>query len=336
MNKNEPFFREQRKTWCVFLNGKQHSLGKDKTKAFEQWHALMAGTAPADDGTKVVEIVDQFLDIVTQQVAKKQRSEKTLVFYKFFLGPFVKHVQAMKLVDLKPITVTSWLNAQNYKDTTANCAVRSVMRVFNWAKKNHIIKSNPVEGVERPSANTREDYLKDEQYNTLFGKVKDREFQDFLTFMRETGCRPQEARTAAARHIQGQTLTFPKEESKGKKRERIIVLNDMAYGIIQRLALKNPEKALFRNTDGNPWTAFALNCRVRRLRKDTGIKWCLYTIRHTWGTNSLLAGNDPMTVATLMGHTDINMLWRVYNKLKLQQGHLKDAAEKSTRKRKQA
>ena len=37
-----PWFREQNRTWYIQLNGRQVPLGKDRQKAFERYHALLA------------------------------------------------------------------------------------------------------------------------------------------------------------------------------------------------------------------------------------------------------------------------------------------------------
>ena len=37
-----PYFRSQRGTWCVQLDGKQITLGSDQAEAFREYHRLMA------------------------------------------------------------------------------------------------------------------------------------------------------------------------------------------------------------------------------------------------------------------------------------------------------
>ena len=41
-------------------------------------------------------------------------------------------------------------------------------------------------------------------------------------------------------------------------------------------------------------------------------KYCLYILRHSWATNALERGVDPLTVAVLMGHKDPSTLAKVY------------------------
>jgi integrase len=46
-------------------------------------------------------------------------------------------------------------------------------------------------------------------------------------------------------------------------------------------------------------------------------RYSLYALRHSWATNALKRGVDPLTVAILMGHQDPSMLARVYQHFSL-------------------
>jgi integrase len=325
---NKPFYRRQRGTWVVRIDGKLVSLGPDKAEAWKLWHTLASG--PADTSPAAADVIDRFL-----AWSEGHQAEKTTAFYRFFLDTFKPTLDRLTVADLKPFHVSRWLDDRGYTGSTGNCAVRAVVRPFSWAVKQGIIERNPLHGADRPAASPRECYLTDAQLDSILKAIPDREFQDFVEFARETGARPQEIRLAEKRHFQNGTLTFPRVESKGRRRQRVIVLNAKALAIVQRLAVKNSEGPLFRNTDERPWTAFALNCRTRKLRKKVGFPFCTYAIRHTWITNALLNGVEPLTVATLAGHVNINMIWSTYQKLQLQQDHMRAAAEQASR-RKQA
>ena len=129
--------------------------------------------------------------------------------------------------------------------------------------------------------------------------------------------RPQELLALEARHVDlvvGR-LVFPQTEAKGKKRIRVVYLNDTAAAIVRRLTAKYPEGKLLRNEDGVAWTRHAVSCRFLRLKKHTGRKLCLYNFRHSFCHRGLKAGVDPITLANLMGHVDTAMIARVYSNL---------------------
>jgi len=322
----KPHFSKERQRWFLRLGSKNIDLGVNKEEAFKKYHGLMAGQITAPTGALAVEIIDQFLDW-----SKSHQAESTFKNYSWFLKRFKEFIGSIKLKDLKPFYVTRWLDRQGWKGNTANGAVRAAVRPFSWAAKMGVIENNQLTNVERPSPTPRECYISPAQFDQLFVAVQDEEFRDVLMILRETGCRPQEMRSMEARHFNrvGQTITFPRLESKGKKRQRIIVLTPAAMAIIQRLAMKHQTGPLFRNVDGAPWKGAALICRFERLRRKLNFPVSAYVLRHAWVTDALMNGVEPLTVATLAGHASIKMVWSVYQSLQLQRDHMREAAIKA-------
>ncbi len=155
------------------------------------------------------------------------------------------------------------------------------------------------------------------QWEKIVSLVKDQCFLDLLTFLWETGCRPMEARCVEARHVdlKNRLVVFPPSESK-KGRERVIFMTDAAVEICDRLCRHQPDGPIFRNTQGRPWTKDAIACRFRRMKKKVNIKGlCAYGIRHSFATEGLKNGVDSLSLATIMGHTDVSMLARTYQHL---------------------
>lgn len=58
-------------------------------------------------------------------------------------------------------------------------------------------------------------------------------------------------------------------------------------------------------------------------------KLSLYALRHTWATNALQKGVDPLTTAILMGHSDPSMLSKVYQHVALNPAHMLSQAKKA-------
>ncbi len=148
--------------------------------------------------------------------------------------------------------------------------------------------------------------------------------------MRQTGCRPKEARTVEARHFDGSCWVFPVKESKGRRDQRVILLNETALAITRRLALKNPEGPIFRNVYGKPWTKNALIQQTKRLTKRLGFHICPYAIRHTFATDAITRNIDIVTIAELMGHKDLKMLHRIYQHIRKRSDHLRKALDAAT------
>jgi integrase len=294
----KPYYKKSHKGWfyddanlkpvkLVKADDRKDKAARDA--AFQEYHRLMAGEKPVTTRTTAVELIDQFL-YWTQQ----NRAQATYEWYLHHCQGFAKFIgPKLTVSDLKANHVTRWLE-KSYKaagPTHQNGACRAVSRAFNWARKQGLIQANPVSGMERPAAEPREAYLKPEEWKKLIGSVKPTDpFADLLWFLRETGCRPHEARIAEAKHWDksNRRLVLERKNSKGKKRRRVIRLNERATEIVTRLALKHPDGPLFRNKIGKPWTRNTVICRFAKLRKKLGIPLFPYILRQTWCTDALL------------------------------------------------
>jgi integrase len=315
----KPFFRAPRGVWYVQIDGKQVNLGPDKTAAFKTYHGLMqqrdekpAAVQPASGGALVIVIVDEFLDF-----CQKHRAPDTYIWYKDRLESFCKTIDAtLTAGQLRPHHVQKWVD--NYpvplKSGSRRNLIQSVKRALKWAEEQGYIDHSPIAHMRKPSCGHKEQVVTPEQYDALLARYKDQEFRDLLITTWETGCRPQESLRVEARHVDvaGSRWVFPASESKGKKIPRVVYLTPKALEISKRLMEKHPTGPLFRNTQGKPWTPGMTNCRFQTVRRKTGVKYSLYSLRHSFATHALMKGVDCITVATLLGHADPSMLSKTY------------------------
>lgn len=255
---------------------------------------------------------------------------RTTEYYKGYADKFLawlgEDVNA-PAADMKPYQVEEWTDSHadwgnNYK----RGAVVAVNRIFNWAVKSGHVDINPIRTAFKPSSERRKTYMKPEDYDIVLGHLKPTDpFYDLLVFVWTTGVRPQEVRHIEPRHVNLEKgyILFPKEESKGKRNPRKILLNDTAIEIITRLMTKNHDGKLFRNTRDEPWTKFALCARMDKLSKLTKIKLTMYDTRHGFATRKLKAKHGHLEIAAIMGHTDGSMIAKVYSHIDEDDGHLR-------------
>jgi integrase len=170
---------------------------------------------------------------------------------------------------LKPLHVDQWLATQHWSSSTKRAAITCVKRCFSWARKQGYMEKSPVADMEKPEAGKRDIVLSDSDYKNVLGLVSDERFRDVLEFTWHTGARPQEVYALEARHVQlkNQRIVFPKDESKGKKRPRVIYLNPKALKIVKRLIGTGH---IFRNADGEPFTKDSVNCCFNRIQVRLG------------------------------------------------------------------
>lgn len=337
MRQPQPYYRAAQKAWYVSIDRKQTLLGRGDNKksvppeVWAKYNALMANRLPTEPTTPVAMLIGRFLTWVEGHL-----SDGSYAWYQQHLTSFVEKIGGKLTLDkLKRHHVTEWLDERyaDAGDTYKNGAVRALMRAFNWAEEEGHIPVNPIRKFKRPTATNRVVYIEVDQWAKLIAAVDESDpFYDLIMFLRETGCRPQEARAIEARHFDrmARQIVFPVKESKGKKVSRVIPLTDRSFAIIQRLALKHPgkEEHLFRNVDGKPWKKDAINCRFTRLTEKLGFKVFAYAIRHTFITDALILGIDPATLACIVGHRDATMILKVYGHVNLNKGHVRAAAER--------
>lgn len=96
--------------------------------------------------------------------------------------------------------------------------------------------------------------------------------------------------------------------------------------------LLNPERTEKRKPV--PKTPAELRAEARRkltnkVATSLAPKWSLYALRHTWATNALEKGLDPLTTAILMGHSDPSTLSKVYQHVALNPAHMLGQAKRA-------
>jgi integrase/recombinase XerC len=335
----KPFFRENRGLWYVWHNGKQINLGKDQAEAFRLWHGLTSQpTSPSSskaessvtDSVTVIEVLDYFL-----QWSQKNNAEKTFLSYQERLQSFVDYLKQESLLSLsaaslKPHHVISWTaQHENWSSGMKRGRIGAVQRAFNVAVEDGKLESSPIRKIRKPSAGRRENLISKEHYEIMLRSTAP-DFQDLVTLAWETGARPQELFSITINDVDlpNRRWVFEVKGSKGKKRVRVIYLNDKAFEITKRRMDSHGTGHLLRNEDGRPWNKQSVGCVFYRLENKLGKRYALYDVRHTWATRALKSGVGVVAVANLMGHSNPRMVASVYQHMDLDQEHMQQVFEK--------
>jgi len=207
-----------------------------------------------------------------------------------------------------------------------------VLRVFNWAKAEGLIRENPLQGMKRPKPNKRSRYMTDDELSALMGAANPA-FREFLGAMDQTGARPSELRTARWSDWLGDRLVLERHKTaKQTGKSRVIYLNSAMRTRLTELKEQASSSHIFTNTRGKPWTRNALRLQVQRLRHKLNLAEdvCLYLARHRFGTKAAIRGLNNSTIAELMGHTSTQMVDQVYIHLAGEDRHLQEALKQAT------
>jgi integrase len=266
----------------------------------------------------------------------KHRARRTLEWYQDHLRAFLGYLgeaAGMIASQLKPYHVVEWADAhEGWSPTYKRGAIVSVQRPFNWAEEMGYIAASPIKKIRKPGPQHRDNPVTPDVFRTLLEHVRAGDpFRDLLLFCWHTGCRPQEAWHAEARHahLDAVCLVIPKEEAKGRRGARVILLAGVALEIATRLVSARPTGKLFLNTRGRPWNTFAACSRFARLAVKIGHRYAAYDLRHGFCQRLLEGGANHLAVAELLGHANGQMVASVYSHMNRATAHLRETLLKA-------
>lgn len=331
---SSPKYWPQRKQWYCQVKGRQYVLAKGpkeatRAEAFTAFHRLMA------DGPEEVKASRATLTaaaMILEFLAHGARGRMPAT-----VESYLRHLQSFSLAwgnepaeGVKPWHVTRWLDRHPWAPGTRRAAITAVKRAYSWAKKQGIIATNPLEGLERPTATRREVILDAGQVETILAAVgAEGPFRDFLTALIETGARPGEVAKVQAKDVdlQAGTWTLVGKTTRKTGRLRVVYLTPAVVEICRRLMEAHPEGPIFRNARGTPWDRHVYGQRMRRLRAKLGMgrEAVSYALRHKFATDALDVGVPIATVAELLGHQDTTVVAKIYSHLSDRPEHLKTA-----------
>lgn len=314
-----PWLRKQTRSWCVTLGGVQYSLGKDKDAALEKYAELLKahGRGEIAHDPALYDLLNLYLAWV--KTNRPPSFEKLQVHLKRFGQKFKR----LKVSQLKVHHVQAVIDSDYAKRSTTyqNDAITTVKGALFWAMDQGYITVNPIARMKKPPRNVRETFVKAVDWQAVLDAASDLQFRDYLTVAFSSGARPHEMRTMEASYLDGRRIVFPRLRSKGKKRQRVIYLDELAWKIVERLVVEYPTGPIFRNRRGKPWTKDAIKNRFTRLREKLEVPGlCATVLRHSYAHHKLTSGTDSLIVSKLLGHTDGRML-------ALRYGHLESATD---------
>jgi integrase len=335
MRQPKPFYRTQTHSFYVQLDDRQINLGSDEAEAYRRWHLLMAG---ADESViaamnEPAKPIDKPQPITVRQLVKSylgwqdgqtKLAARTKQWYKLHFDSFLTVAGERPAEEITQADVDKWFEkcGVGWGDNYRLGCFRALSRLYNWGRKRGKVNCNPVRDMERPSYEPRDCYLTAEQWQAIIAKASE-ELADILNFIRHTGCRPFEARWAEARHFDGKCIVFERKNSKGKKTRRVLILDNVALAIVKRRIEKQGYGPVFRKRDGSAWSSQNLSQYCARLAAKVKIPFSAYVLRHTAASNLLVATGNDVATATILGHSDVKMLKKVYGHLDKHPEHLK-------------
>lgn len=140
--------------------------------------------------------------------------------------------------------------------------------------------TNPCKGVRRNPQPPRTRYVEHAEYKTALEGAPEA-FQDFMEALYLTGLRQSEIRTLKKSQLTAERITL-REPKTGKL--VVVEIGDRLRPVLLRACSRTPNSPyVFTNTQGGPWTVWAIQSQSRRLTKTD---WTLHDVRGKAETDS--------------------------------------------------
>lgn len=285
--------------------------------------------------TKTVkELTDEWLDDV-----RRSHPHSTVRCYeksvRTFIDPYLSHY---RVADLTPSIIREAIRHRQVTMKTLRNDLTPLRAVINLALQDAILDRNPLDSIDLSRLVSRDkkksDYEVDpldlNEINRFLEACREHrpEWVNYWTVAFFTGMRTGELyglqwddidweeETVAVRR----TITEGKEkETKTKAGNRELVLTPMALDALRRnrsvTEMRGPW--VFVNpTTGRPLIRYDVTDRCWRfVLKRAGLRYRnQYQTRHSYASNLLSGGENPLFVAQQMGHADTQMIMRTYGK----------------------
>lgn len=264
----------------------------------------------------------------------------------------IKHskIGKMQLKDVSPIDVQNFLNEyDNLAHSTIKKYYLVLLQAFDSAVNNRLIATNPVKGaiipnkdkdpkeIEILSRDQQRAYIKaleGELHGNLYltalftgmriGEILALTWKD-IDFTKRTIAINQSVRRVRTYASDGtpsdsKTLTTPPK----RKSYRTIPLPTFLYDRLEPLKPNDLNKYVFGTTTGNVQSARNVRKYHDRICTNAGLpNFGLHTLRHTYVTRLIEAGESPKTIQDLVGHKDIQTTLNIY-------GHVLEETKKAS------
>lgn len=342
----KPFWKKSHKCWYVrSSSGEDVRLDPNEDEAHKLWRMMVDAACP-HDGASVASLIDAWLQEHDKLLPPLKYSQAE----GYLLGFAVTHGET-RCIEVTRGMLHSWLSAPKpgklRKDgsrgpdrywavSTQKDAAACVRRVYRWAHAEGKISRNPLALVKIADPEPRLVLVDPSTHERVVASLRqcidDRPFALYL-IASKCGCRPKHIRDVTAAHVSqdGGAWIFAKHKTRKKTGRALVIHLHPCVATLTRILLWRPQGTqgnLFGNEIGDPWKKDTVCRRMARLRKRLNLppSYIAYAYRHTFATDTLLAGVSIPTAAVLMGHSDTRTVTRVYGHLDQHIQHLREAA----------
>lgn len=269
----------------------------------------MDDAARAGQGIKFKELVELYLTEYVESYNKDKRNKKSRLH---LVG---EKLDPLPVMALQPQHVAQFIASRKCKkrnNKTINKCLLALRHLLNWAVEQHYLERNPLPDIQllketewvpqRPH-----EWIIEEVFEKLDPRVV-----PFFTFLRETGCRREEALDLkhSQLDLQRREVVIWAVTKNGKSRR--VPLTEKAISAIQAMPRTDKTKYVFYHPESlTRWH----DCRKpwEIARKAAGHEWLrVHDLRHAFGIKLAEKGCPMHFISEVMGHATIDFTRKQY------------------------
>lgn len=186
-----------------------------------------------------------------------------------------------------------------------------------------IITKNPAKPIKKLKEDNEAGRVINNAEEKLYLSKCNHDFRDYVILLLETAMRPNELCEMKLSNVSLKNRTFFVEEGKTKAARRFIPITNRALEVVTR-RLNNPQgvylfpggrhnkspvKPILKYNNAH-YSALKKSKIDKENRTGTDDTCTLYSMRHTFATRFVESGGNLITLAAIMGHSDIRLLIR--------------------------
>jgi integrase len=226
-----------------------------------------------------------------------------------------EHFGSKPLEGITPQSIAEFCasrKAEGLNNKTINRNLSALSHALGWAVKKGYLEENPVSKTDRLKELDWIGERPDESViDEVFAKLDPR-VDPVFTFLRETGCRKNEAITLQASQLDFGRAQVIFHHNTKNGRFRQVPLTESALCAIA--AMPKVGNTVFYHPDLlRPWTSDGVSIPWERARKAAGHTWLrVHDLRHAYGIRLAEQGCPMHFISEVLGHASVDFTRRIY------------------------
>jgi integrase len=276
------------------------------------------GIKPKAKAPTFKQTVEDFLKMSKLEHAQKPNSfarvnDSCKTLMKFFGETKVDQIESKDIEKF-----IQWRSGQTSRKTkvlitrdTINNELIVLKTIFKRLVSSDVLSKSPARDIKQLAANERSFHVLTPDEERIYLMACSQPLQDVASLMLETGMRPIEIYKLKRQNVNFEKGFVQIENGKTKSSNRKVWLSDKAISVLLARIKNSKGEYLFpKNDEDFEAPIFQLHKVHVKTLKRIGLNFRLYDCRHTFATRVLDNGIDLLTLASMLGHSNLNQVMR--------------------------